>query len=239
MNTHHDGASNRADLDAVKRELAASGAIASESVRKTVLSVASTTVLIDIAESLRIIAAEAELAMAGETSPVAPESEPELAEEVISEGDIVHVSGIDEIGEVLRFGVDQDTPWAEVRLDAPDDGSEPRTVRAWIEKLTRLRGDEGDAIEIVSAERGREMAGLTKTAEEHAADLLDEIDTEDDGVDVEHDAPAIAAEIAADIEDDFDGDDHSEAEAAVEALRAREAERKAAKKNTAKKGKKS
>ena len=167
MNIYQDDpeASGVIDIEKAARELKRTDGM-SPDMRRAAVAEISAGALLDIASSLRPIAAEALAAMAEQDDY--PHGHPELdpePEALIAAGDIVHVSGLDEIGEVTATGVDQDAAWAVVRLDAPDDGSEPRIVRVWADRLTRLRGDEGggpiEAVQYVAPEGGTDGPFLT------------------------------------------------------------------------------
>jgi hypothetical protein len=174
---------------------------------------------IDIAESLRVIAQEATLAMYGAADTLSTfggDIAPEPEEDPLVEGDVVQADGDGEPGVVKGFRFTEGEYFAEVEWA---DGSGGGYIAA--SRLSRLVGDEGEA-----ALRG---------------DLDESVPTADlvDGEPpLRVDPVIVAEELADEIDDDFDGDEHADAESALAKLKANEAARKAAKKSGSKKGKK-
>lgn len=238
------------NLRAATSELRAAGSITSESAKRAAIAEIQTAALLDIAYSLRVVAAEARAAMPDPFADSDVEATPEGGEpgsdDFLTEGDLVAVDGIDDPAEVVDFGTSEGTFYAHVRFP---DGA---VTKVWLENLTRLVGDDRDdesmqraaerSIEIVSAERVAEMAGEPALR----GDLEGSVPTADliDG------EPPIVVSVEADAEDlvddidaDFEGDEHPAAASALDVLKANEAARKAAKKkaekSATKKGKKS
>lgn len=169
--------------------------------------------LLDIAVSLRTIAAEAALAM-GEVftvdNPSATE-EPEVGPPVFAVGDRVRVDGSDVVCKIISLGEDQDEPYAVVAYaDAP----EGDTFRIFTKNLN-----------LVSWSEPAEPLPHVSTDEEDA-EMIDA----DDAPELFEDQPAVLEDVTDDIDADFDGDHHPAAADAVEKLKANEAARKAAKK---------
>lgn len=174
--------------------------------------------LLDIAESLRPLAAEA-LAAAAENA-IRHDSEDDSgfgSEYPFEVGDVVYVEGIDGPGEIVGFRDTEGETFAVVRYSG---GSVTTALR----NLHRLVGDEGDEpdplAEVIIDKPGESdfepIAGSTDNGDgtwTHPGnpDLTDELD------------------------EDFDGDAHTAAEDAVAKLAEAEAKRKAEKKGKAKK----
>jgi len=208
------------DLRKAAAELRGVSSVTSDVVRRQIIAEISTAALLDIALSLRVVAAEARAAMPSpfmDAEPEAAPTEDDRDRDFLIVGDLVAADGMDEPGEVRGFGQSEGAMYADVIFAG---GAESRV---WLSNLTRLVGDERDddamqeaaesSIEIVNAERVAEMAGITAEPEEHVepADLVDDIDG------------------------DFEGDTHTAAATALDVLKASEAARKGGKK----KGKKS
>lgn len=209
------------DLRAAAAELKAVGSITSESARRHAVAEINTAALLDIALSLRVVAAEARAAMPSPftetTEDAGPESDADR--DFLIEGDLVIADGMDEPGEVRGFGQSEGAMYADVIFAG---GAESRV---WLSNLTRLVGDERDddamqdaaerSIEAIAAETGSEPADPESgTPDPEPADLVDDID------------------------DDFDGDTHTAAATALDVLKENEAARKAAKKSGKKGSKK-
>ena len=205
----------------------------------------SAAALVDIATSLRVIANESAAAMlpaasvdyfgeaegfepGGEDDGFEPGGEDDGPRDFLLVGDIVHLVGQTEPGEIESFGFDGDgAPTAVVNFG---DGA---TREYYHSALVRMVGDEGRDPELLEAliEAGDDPAGEISDEEEAAdPDLVD--------LDAEADEPS-PADLVDDIDADFEGEPHPAAESAVDVLRANEAARKAAKKVAAtKKGSK-
>lgn len=210
------------DLRAAAVELRAAGSITSESARRAAIAEINTAALLDIALSLRVVAAEARAAMPDPRLVVDPDLttdvEPEPAEDFVVKGDLVAVNGLDDPAEIVGFGQSEGAIYAKIRLV---DGTE---TRAWLTDITRLRGDEhdDDAMQDASEAEYREIDPADADAIEAEARIIPD-----------------PADLVDDIDADFDGDHHPAAASALDVLKANEAERKAAKKGGSKKGKKS
>lgn len=217
-----EGSEGIIDLRAAERELRAVGSITSESARKAAVAELNTAALLDIALSLRIVAAEARAAM---PPPFTETTEPGHADDrdrdFLIEGDLVAVDGLDDPAEVVGFGQSEGTVYANIKLI---DGTE---ARAWLDTLTRLVGDErdDDAMQEAAEASVAELRALNAAAD--AEGELDETPDVDDARE--------AHELASEIDDDFDGDTHNAAANALDVLKANEAARKAAKKKGGKK----
>ena len=224
------------DLDVAAAELKATSFIQNEGVRRARMAEISAAALVDIATSLRVIANESAAAMLpaasveyfGEAEGFEPGGEDDGPRDFLLVGDIVHLVGQAEPGEIESFGFDGDgAPTAVVNFG---DGA---TREYYHSALVRMVGDEGRDPELLEAliEAGDDPAGEISDEEEAAdPDLVD--------LDAEADEPS-PADLVDDIDADFGDEPHPAAESAVDVLRANEAARKAAKKAATKKGGKS
>lgn len=220
MNIHEDGAAE-IDLDELAADLESARLIHNDNVRRGTVARVQAAALLDIAMSLRILAAEAGAAMGVDISSefdYAP-AEPDYGEvddttrDFLVVGDLVTVKGDTEPGEVVAVGSDGE-PWADV------DFAVTKGMRLYERNLERLIGDVGEGVdpEAVAAIRGKWAAASEEFAVDPPAD--DEWDGSDpvgqtpldDLGDAEHD-----------IDEDFEPDPVAE-------LAANEAKRKAAKK---------
>lgn len=222
------------DLDAATSELKATSLIQNDGVRRARMAEISAAALVDIATSLRVIANESAAAMLpaasveyfGEAEGFEPGGEDDGPRDFLLVGDIVHLVGQTEPGEIESFGFDGDgAPTAVVNFG---DGA---TREYYHSALVRLTGDEGRDPELLEAliEAGDDPAGEISDEEESADPDLVDLDAE----------PIAPADLVDDIDADFGDEPHPAAESAVDVLRANEAARKAAKKAAAtKKGSK-
>ena len=218
------------DLDAATAELKATSLIQNDGVRRARMAEISAAALLDIAGSLRVLANEAAAAMLpaasveyfGEAEGFEPGGEDDGPRDFLLVGDVVHLVGQTERGEIESFGFDGDgAPTAVVNFG---DGA---TREYYHSALVRMVGDEGRDPELLEAliEAGDDPAGEISDEEEAADPDLVDLDAE----------PIALADLVDDIDADFEGDSHPEAESAVDVLRANEAARKAAKKKGGKK----
>jgi len=224
------------DLDVAAAELKATSLIQNDGVRRARMAEISAAALVDIATSLRVIANESAAAMLpaasvdyfGEAEGFEPGGEDDGPRDFLLVGDIVHLVGQTEPGEIESFGFDGDGD--ETAVVNFGDGA---TREYYHSALVRLTGDEGRDPELLEAliEAGDDPAGEISDEEEAAdPDLVD--------LDAEADEPG-PADLVDDIDADFGDEPHPAAESAVDVLRANEAARKAAKKVAAtKKGSK-
>lgn len=160
MKTDNDG---RLDIDAAEHELKASSTITNDTVRRAVLATLQTAALLDIARSLRVVAADAELGImsAGYGPDVtepddAPLERPTTAAEAeragvpiddfLVEGDVVLLDGGLHgepgewaIGEVKKLSVSEGDVVAHV------DFGDGEPAKVWARGLTRVIGDERPA----------------------------------------------------------------------------------------------
>lgn len=208
------------DLRAAAAELKAVGSITSESARRHAVAEINTAALLDIALSLRVVAAEARAAMSSPFTETIDDAgaEPEADRDFFIEGDLVVADGMDEPGEIRSFGQSEGAFYADVLFAG---GAESRV---WLSNLTRLVGDERDddamqeaaerSIEAVAAESEREVGP----------------DGEPVGDPEREDDEPERTDLVDDIDADFDGDRPPAAATALDVLKANEAERKAAKK---------
>ena len=204
------------DLRAAAAELKAVGSITSESARRHAVAEIGAAALLDIALSLRVVAAEARAAMPSpftETTGDAgaePGAEPEAEadRDFFIKGDLVVADGMDEPGEIRGFGQSEGAFYADVLFAG---GAESRV---WLSNLTRLVGDwrDDDAMQ-EAAERSIEAIAAESERE-------------------------VGPDGEPDIDADFDGDHRPAAATALDVLKANEAERKAAKKSGKKGSKK-
>lgn len=203
------------DLRAAAAELKASPGITNDGVRRRVVAEIQTAALLDIALSLRVVAAEARAAMPSPLVETAPEIPAERDFFIV--GDLVAVNGHDEPAEITGFGQSEGALYADVLFA---NGAESR---AWLDTLTRLVGDERD--DDAMQEATERIAGAVAEA---SAFTSDEIESGIAPVELE------PADLVDDIDNDFDGDHHPAAASALDVLKANEAARKAAKKGSKK-----
>ena len=208
------------DLRAAAAELKAVGSITSESARRHAVAGINTAALLDIALSLRVVAAEARAAMPSPFTETIDDAgaEPEADRDFFIEGDLVVADGMDEPGEIRSFGQSEGEYYADVLFAG---GAESRV---WLSNLTRLVGDERDddamqeaaerSIEAIAVESEREVGP----------------DGEPVGDPEREDDEPERTDLVDDIDADFDGDRPPAAATALDVLKANEAERKAAKK---------
>lgn len=222
------------DLDVAAAELKATSLIQNEGVRRARMAEISAAALVDIATSLRVIANESAAAMLpaasvecfGEAEGFEPGGEDDGPRDFLLVGDIVHLVGQTEPGEIESFGFDGDgAPTAVVNFG---DGA---TREYYHSALVRMVGDAGRDPELLEAiealiEEGDDTAGAISDAEEATDPDLVDLDAE----------PVEPTELVDDIDADFADETHPAAESAVDVLRANEAARKAAKKAATKKG---
>lgn len=205
------------DIEAARRELSQSAMIRDEKLRRGAVAEITAAALLDIAASLRVVSAEARLAMpdpldmitrprAGDPDEREGDDEIDDPRDFLIAGDLVLADGHDEPAEVLKLGVSEGAVWAEVRFAS---GAE---TRLWADSLTRLVGDGGAGVELDIPTAADEAEAAPLAAAVELEDHTDEID------------------------DDFVGDEHGEVASALDVLRANEAERKAKKKTAPKKG---
>ena len=201
-----EGSDAIVDLRRAAAELRSSGSITGESTRKATVAEIQTAALLDIALSLRVVAAEARAAMPSPFAEMPAEPESDEPRDFLIVGDLVTAEGMDEPGEIRAFGQSEGAFYAEVSFAG---GAESRV---WIDALTRLYGDERDE-------------PSDETVESIVATVADEIER----------TPAETADLVDDIDGDFDGDTHTAAATAHDTHTANEAARKAAKKKGSKK----
>lgn len=160
-NIYEDGPERAVDLAKAIAQLAQSGAINNDGVRRSTVAEISTAALLDIAGSLRVIAAEAALAMAGSgsfTLDGMPEAEAPMTDDTrdfLVVGDRVTAKADDdrEVGRVTGVGVTEGEPYADVAF-------EQFTGRLFARDLERVTSDETeDAIDL-AAMRSHEDARL-------------------------------------------------------------------------------
>jgi hypothetical protein len=206
---------NEFDPDSAAEELARTEAMGSDAHRRAVARI-STAALIDIAASLRILAAEVVFSGVLDDADTEPTVDAPIAEETrdfFVEGDTVRVIGDDtEPGEVVGLGFDQGEAYANVEFAG---GQERYYVRN-LERVVTERFTEADG----SGNTHDVVAELTLNAD--GSGSVREVEP-----------PAVAD--VEDLDDDFDGDHFTAADEALERLRANEAERKAEKKKGSKK----
>lgn len=107
----------RLDTAAARREIGAAASTSHAETRRAMLAEVQAAALVDVAESLQILADEVLIAQGA--MPAAPVvAEPEPARDFLVVGDIVTVIDDTEPGEILAFGFDQGEQWAEVRFAA-------------------------------------------------------------------------------------------------------------------------
>lgn len=126
------------DLERAADELRQIGAMSSESARREAIAKISTSALLDIAASLRVIAAEAELAMIGpvDFSEAAPDELDGISDhdrDFLVVGDRVAPDDTAELGTVTKLGTSEDELFADVELD-----NEGGIARYFVSHLTRV-----------------------------------------------------------------------------------------------------
>lgn len=226
MNIHEDGTAE-IDLDELAADLESARLIHNDSVRRGTVARVQAAALLDIAMSLRILAAEAGAAMGVDISgefDYAP-AEPDYGElddaprDFLIVGDLVTVKGDTEPGEVIAVGSDGE-PWADV------DFAVTKGMRYYARNLERLVGDAGEGVdpEAVAAIRGK-WAAASEAFEpqnpEAGLGLVGSVGVDDVVEALRDDESEDAYE--PDIDEDFEPDPVAE-------LAANEAKRKAAKK---------
>lgn len=220
MNTHPDGTVG-IDLADLTLELDRAVRIENEQIRTTTMRRIQIEACLDIAVSLRTLAAESARAMLmedyadGVAPGPEPDDEPDPAErDFLVVGDLVHILDGEDVFEVLQVGTSEGESWAEI-----NDGG---IVRYWQRNLVRLRGDERPDPDPL-AEVIIDQAFPTGHPEIDAPEVVE--------------PEVVANGMIDDIDDEFEGDDFTETESALEKLRA--LEKKPAKKAAPKKEKKS
>lgn len=204
------------DIGAARSALDATAHIGNDAVKRHRYAELQIATLLDIAASLRIVALEAavnglhdDLALA-KAYPESTEPDEEIERDFLLVGDLVHVIGETEPGEVVALGVDSGEPFADV------DFAVAKGMRYYVRNLERLVGDAAD-----------QHIADTRAEEAAIAALPTVGDELEDGTD-----PDI---YDVDIDADFDGEPTPAADDALEILKANEAARKAAKKKGSKK----
>lgn len=221
MNIYEDdGSTVIVDLRKARDELASTGAIHDPAIRRERIAEISAAALLDIAESLRPVGAEASLALLGSgvfTTEEPGDDEPQTDDDrdFLVVGDLVVQAGDTEPGEVVKLGVSEGAVWADV------DFADGRQAKIWQGALVRLRGDDAADPEIVEAiveKVQTEIADATAPTEESIDETPD------------------AADLVDDLDADFGDEPTPLADSALAQLEANEAARKAAKKSGKKGG---
>lgn len=231
MNIYEDGG-DAIDIDRAAAEVRATGLIQNDGVRRYRLAEIQTAALVDIAGSLRVLASEAAAAMLPAASVEyfeggedGDDTEPDGPRDFLLVGDLVHLVGQTEPGEIVALGFDgEGAGTATVNFGDGD-------VRGplYVTSLVRMVGDEGRDLELLDA--------MIEAGDDPAGEISDEEEAADPDL-VDLDAEPGPEDLVDDIDADFGNEPHPEAESAVDVLRANEAARKAAKKAAAKKGSK-
>lgn len=123
------------DIDQMRDEVQGIARDTSAERRRDRYNAALITTLLDVAESLRVLAAESAAAMHGET--VTQHIEMPTDGDAIVVGSVVYAEHIDGPGEVKAFGSTEGKDYALV-----DFGGEE--MKVWLDALHLLTGDEGD-----------------------------------------------------------------------------------------------
>lgn len=233
MNIYEDGG-DAIDLEKAAAELKSTSLIQGENTRRERRAEITAAALLDVAGSLRVLANEAASAMlpaasveyfTGEAAgEFVPGDESDGPRDFLLEGDLVHLVGDTEPGEIVSLGFDGEGSGTAVVDFGDGDVRGP----LYVTSLVRLVGDEGRDLELLDA--------LIKEGDADGGEISDAEEASDpDLVDLD----AAPADLVDDIDADFEGEPHPLAESAVDVLRANEAARKAAKKAAAtKKGSK-
>lgn len=201
------------DINKVREEVEGIPRDTNAESRRNRYNAALITTLLDIAESLRVLAEESRAAMRGEILNVhGTVEEIEREGESFTEGDVVYVEGVDGPGEIVGFRDTEGETFAIVRYPDGEIGDVGITVP--LSALHRLTGDEGDEPD--------PLGGVSIGEEVDPLATYSGVDAVDHGV-----APE---DVVDDIDADFDGDSHTAAESALDVLKANEAARKGAKK---------
>ena len=237
MNIYEDG-SNALDLERAKGELEATSLISNDAIKQYRVAEINAATLLDIAGSLRVLAAEAASAMGYDAGGEEYEDDDDGTRDFLVVGDRVTLTGHTDLepGEVVSLGFDGDHALtADVRF------ANGVVTTYYVSSLVRvddsLPVDDGPSLAEVreAAAGGAALIGVA-TPEETSALLSDE---DEDGEEViggyELDVAPDVADLVDDIDADFEGESHPVAESAVDVLRANEAARKAAKKKGTKK----
>tara|TARA_R100000664_G_scaffold33433_1_gene50534 strand:+ start:764 stop:1378 length:615 start_codon:yes stop_codon:yes gene_type:complete len=126
------------DIDRARDELRRSAGIHNRDDRRAAVAEVTAAALLDIALSLRPLAAEAYAAMHGAhfVQGTVEEGPSDEERDFLVVGDLVHVEGDTEPGEVVKLGVDQAEVYADVHFASGAD------KRYWQRELVRLRGDK-------------------------------------------------------------------------------------------------
>lgn len=198
MDLHTDG---RLDIDAAEHELKASSTITHDPTRRAVVATLQTAALLDIARSLRVVAADAELGIMSsglvsgppesedDTPTERPTSVAELEaaglpiDDFLIIGDVVSLEleeGETARGEVVKLSMSEGDVVAHV------DFGDGEPAKVWARTLTRLVGDERpgeDArAEVVIGEldKGGIVSGIDPELVKLNAEADDEPDFDDD-----------------------------------------------------------
>lgn len=158
MNIYEAASVPPLDIAAAVEELRKAEAITDRNTRRDTLAILQTAAMLDIASSLRVLADESRAAM-GEAVATDPGPEEDADRDFFVEGDLVAVNGLDDPAEVIGFGETEGTIYAKIRLV---NGTE---TRAWLDMLTRLRGDERDDDAMQEASEAETLAELNRDAD--------------------------------------------------------------------------
>lgn len=134
------------DPDDAHRALTRAEGMPSESLKRATIASIMAAAQIDIAASLRIIAAEAELAMSGAPLDTDEPDEDEEPDPLV-EGDVVLVDGEGDPGTILDFRFTEGEYFAAVEW--ADGGS-----LIAVSRLSRLVGDEGGEVDVPAYDTG-------------------------------------------------------------------------------------
>lgn len=167
-----DGTEGPIDLHSAKHELAKSGTISNTDTRRAVVAEITAATLLDIAGSLRWIAAEARAAMPDpwpQTSMTAPAEivEPE-GDVFLKVGDIVAVEGHSETAHIVGFGSDQGETYASLVFESGAD------ARIWTRLLSLLDSPDEEAEERAAEESTIETLRALNAEADGEPDLVGE-----------------------------------------------------------------
>ena len=124
------------DIDQMRDEVQGIARDTSAERRRDRYNAALITTLLDVAESLRVLAAESEAAMHPMT--VTQHIEMPTDDDAIVVGSVVYAEHIDGPGEVKGFGETEGKMYAEVDFGGDN------FFKVWVDALHLLTGDEGD-----------------------------------------------------------------------------------------------
>lgn len=172
------------DINQMREELASISLDTSTERRRDRYQAALISTLLDVAESLRVVAAESAAAMQGEVRFNPETITDEGPGDGFAIGDVVYVEHIDGPGEVKGFGSTEGKAFAVVDFAGTE-------TKVWIDALHLLTGDEGDEpdpLAEVIIEPEERVSGVSHIADEpDGYELPEEADEPDPDTDFDED----------------------------------------------------